>query len=63
MLVGGRFGSIQARPVKRTHKWVCHVVPRVPERITRPDERLDSSQVELGDRRRFWNRVLLGNRL
>ena len=37
MLVGGRFGSIQAGSVKRTHKWVCHVVP---------DEPFDSSQVD-----------------
>ena len=28
--MGGRFGSIQARSVKRTHKWVCHVVPGYP---------------------------------
>ena len=28
--MGGRFGSIQARSVKRTHKWVCHVVPAYP---------------------------------
>ena len=34
--MGGRVGSIQARPVKRTHKWVCYVVP---------DEPFDSSQV------------------
>ncbi len=27
---GGRFGSIQARSVKRTRKWVCHVVPAYP---------------------------------
>ena len=38
--MGGRFGSIQARSVKRTHKWVCHVVP---------DEPFDSSQVGLPD--------------
>ena len=30
VLVGGRFGSIQASSVKRTHKWVCHVVPVYP---------------------------------
>ena len=28
--MGGRFGSIQARSVKRTHKWVCHVVAAYP---------------------------------
>ena len=28
--MGGRCGSIQARSVKRTHKWVCHVVPAYP---------------------------------
>ena len=28
--MGGRFGSIQARSVKRTHKWVCHVAPAYP---------------------------------
>ena len=26
-----RFGSIQARSVERTHKWVCHVVPGYPD--------------------------------
>ena len=26
---------------------MCHVVPAYPERITRPDERFDSSQVGL----------------
>ena len=34
--MGGRFGSIQARSVKRTHKWVRHAVPY---------EWFDSSQV------------------
>ena len=29
--MGGRFGSIQARSVKRTHKWVCHVVAAYPK--------------------------------
>ena len=36
--MGGRFGSSQAKSLKRTHKWMCHVVT---------DERFDPSQVNL----------------
>ena len=47
--MGGRFGSIQARLVKRAHKWVCHVVS---------DELFDSSQVGRFLGRPGWYRHL-----